>query len=70
MVSAGEPMADLASDFDANAKVIEDAVRCELDRAAGAGATGTPAAYMNIDAVMAAKRDVAEIVHSVSMWCV
>ena len=64
MVSAGEPMAELASDFGVNAEVIEDAVQCELNRAAGAGATGTPAEYMDIDAVTAAKRDVVEIVHT------
>lgn len=31
---AGEPMTELASDFDVTVEVIEDAIRCELDRAA------------------------------------
>jgi uncharacterized protein (DUF433 family) len=31
---AGEPMTDLASDFGVTVEVIEDAIRCELDRAA------------------------------------
>lgn len=31
---AGEPMTELASDFDVTVDVIEDAIRCELDRAA------------------------------------
>lgn len=31
---AGEPMTDLANDFAVTVEVIEDAIRCELDRAA------------------------------------
>lgn len=31
---AGEPMTELARDFDVGVDVIEDAIRCELDRAA------------------------------------
>lgn len=31
---AGEPMTELASDFGVTVEVIEDAIRCELDRAA------------------------------------
>jgi uncharacterized protein (DUF433 family) len=31
---AGEPMKELAKDFDVGVDVIEDAIRCELDRAA------------------------------------
>ena len=31
---AGEPMTELARDFDVSVDVIEDAIRCELDRAA------------------------------------
>ncbi len=31
---AGEPMTDLANDFSVTVEVIEDAIRCELDRAA------------------------------------
>ena len=31
---AGEPMTTLAEDFDVTVAVIEDAIRCELDRAA------------------------------------
>ncbi|MGE3772019.1 MAG: DUF433 domain-containing protein [Gammaproteobacteria bacterium] len=31
---AGEPMMDLANDFGVTVDVIEDAIRCELDRAA------------------------------------